>query len=120
MLYTCFTPALHLAGSAAARAVEKVPAGAVAVLSYASAERVIRRVLISASDGARARFLRGAAAMTRPVARLEDVRRRVLEVPMGAGTLRLGINGDDLDLQGAEVPAGLKLTELKPWIPRSP
>ena len=54
--------------------------------------------------------------MTRPVPRLEDSSHRVLEVPLPAGTLRIAFVGDDLDLAKAEVPAGLKLTEMKPWL----
>jgi len=105
----------HRRYAALAQADDDMPLGAVAVLSFASPQRVIRRLLISADDAARGRFLRGSVAMTRPVARLEDAKRRVLEVPLPAGILRMAFVGDDLDLATAEIPAGLKLTELKPW-----
>ncbi len=105
----------HRRFAALALADEEMPAGAVAVLAYVSPQAVLRRLLVRADDPARGRFLRGAVTMTRPVARLEDSHRRVLEIPFPAGTLRLAITGDDLDLAGAEVPAGLKLTEIRPW-----
>ena len=86
------------------------------MLTLASPQRVIRRLLISADDAGRGRFLRGSVAMTRPVPRLDDANHRVLEVPLPAGTLRIAFVGDDLNLATAEIPAGLKLTEMKPWL----
>ena len=108
----------HRRFAALAQADDDLPLGAVAVLTLASPQRVIRRLLISADDAGRGRFLRGSVAMTRPVPRLEDGSHRVLEVPLPAGTLRIAFVGDDLDLATAEIPAGLKLTEMKPWLGR--
>ena len=110
----------HRRTAALAQADDDLPTGAVAVLTLASPQRVIRRLLISADDAARGRFLRGAVTMTRPVARLEDSSHRLLEVSLPSGTLRIAFAGDDLDLASAEIPPGLKLTEMKPWLRRAP
>ncbi len=100
---------------ALAQADDDMPSGSVAVLTYATPRRVIRRLLLSADNPVRGRFLRGTVTMVRPVARLLDTSRRVLEVSLPAGTLRIAFVGDDLDLASAQVPAGLQLEELRPW-----
>lgn len=100
---------------ALAQAEDDLAAGAVAVLSYATPRRVIRRVVLSAADPARGRFLRGTLNMTRPVTRVDDKGGRVLEVPLPSGALRLPVAGDDLDVAHAEVPAGMRLDEIRPW-----
>jgi hypothetical protein len=101
--------------AALAQSDDDMPQGAVAIIALTTPQRVIRRLMVSVADPIRARFLRGSIPMTRPVARMEDIRNRVLEVPLPAGTLRIPIAGDDLDLTTAEIPPGFKLTELKPW-----
>lgn len=101
---------------AVSSAEDDMPAGAVAVVTYATSQKVLKRVLLTASDPTRARLLRSSVGLTRAVARLEDATRRTLDLPLPAGTVRIPMNGDDLDLARAQVPAGLALAELKPWI----
>jgi len=100
---------------ALAQADDDMPSGSVAVITFASSQRPIRRLLLAAQDPSRGRFLRGSISMTRPVARLDDSRQRQLEVPLASGTLRIAITGDDIDLANAQVPAGLWLAEMKAW-----
>jgi hypothetical protein len=100
---------------ALAQADDDMPPGSVAVVTYATPRRVIRRLLLSADNPVRGRFLRGSVAMVRPVARLLDTSHRVLEVSLPAGTLSIALTNDDLDLATAQVPAGLRLVELRPW-----
>lgn len=100
---------------ALAVAEDDLPAGAVAVLTYASPGRVIRRLLLAADNPERARFLRGTVPMTRAVARPLDASHRVLEVSLPAGIMRIPFAGDDLDLAAVQLPAGLRLVEVKPW-----
>lgn len=100
---------------AVSTAEDDMPAGSVAVLTYATSQAVLKRVLITASDPSRARLLRSSVALTRAVARLEDATRRTLDLPLPAGTVRIPMNGGDLDLARAQLPVGLGLAELKPW-----
>lgn len=100
---------------AVSSAEDDMPPGSVAVLTYATNQTVLKRVLLSASDPTRARLLRSSVGLTRAVARLEDSSRRTLDLPLPAGTVRIPMTGDDLDLSRAQVPAGLALAELKPW-----
>lgn len=100
---------------ALATADDELPAGAIAVLTYASAQSAVRRLLLTASDPLRARMLRTSVPLTRPVARHEDATGRVVELPLPAGLVRIPMVGDDLDLARATVPAGLALTEIRPW-----
>lgn len=100
---------------AVATAEDDMPAGSVAVLTYATNQTVLKRVLVTAGDPARARLLRSSVSMTRAVARIEDATRRTLDLPLPAGTVRIPMNGDDLDLDHAQVPPGLGLAELKAW-----
>lgn len=100
---------------AVSSAEDDMPPGSVAVLTYATNQTVLKRVLLSASDPTRARLLRSSVGLTRAVARLEDATRRTLDLPLPAGTVRIPMTGDDLDLARAQVPAGLSLVELKPW-----
>lgn len=100
---------------ALAVADDEWPAGSVAVLTYASNQGPIRRLLIGTTDPARARMLKLSVPLTRPVARHEDATARVVELPLAAGLIRIPMNGDDLDLAKATLPAGMKTTEIKPW-----
>lgn len=100
---------------AVAAADDDLPGGAIAVLTYASAHQPIRRLLLTAADPTRARILRTAVGLTRPVSRVEDTGGRVIELPLPAGTLRLPMDGDDLALARATIPAGLAITEVRPW-----
>lgn len=94
---------------------EDMPPRTVAVLTYASSQMTLMRVMITADDPTRARLLRSSMAMIRPVARMEDASRRIIDLSLPAGMVRIPINGDDLDLAKAQVPPGLALVELKPW-----
>ena len=105
----------HRRYAALAQSDDDMPPGTFAVLALSTPQHPIRRLLIGVSDPVRARFLRGSIPMTRPVARMEDIHNRVLEVPMPAGTLRIPVSGDDLDLGAALIPQGFKVTELKQW-----
>lgn len=100
---------------ALAAADDEWPAGSVAVLTFASNQAPLRRLLIGATDPARARMLKLSVPLTRPVARHEDASARVVEVPLAAGLIRIPLAGDDFDLAKATLPAGLKITEIKPW-----
>lgn len=100
---------------AVSSAEDDMPAGAVAVLTYATNQTVLKRVLLTASDPTRARLLRNSVGLSRAVARFEDATRRTLDLPLPAGTVRIPMNGDDLDLARAQMPAGLALAELRPW-----
>ncbi len=101
---------------ALAVADDALPDQAVAVLTYASAGRALHRLLLTADDPVRARVLRGTVSMTRPVARLIDADRRVREVSLPAGIMRIPFVGDDINPAAAQIPAGLRLDEIKPWI----
>lgn len=94
---------------------EDMPQRAIAVLTLASAQAVLKRVLIVADDPTRARLLRSSISMIRPVPRFEDANRRTIDLSLPAGTMRIPVAGDDLDLNAAQVPQGLRLLELKPW-----
>lgn len=121
-LFDADTPTAHFAIEsertryvAVSSADDDLPAGAIAILTYASPHKALRRVLLTAADPSRARILRTAVGMTRPVTRLEDGGGRVVDLPLPAGTLRIPLAGDDLDLRRATVPAGLAVTEVRPW-----
>lgn len=94
---------------------EDMPAQTVAVLTYATAQMALRRVMVTADDPTRARLLRASVAMIRPVARLDDFSRRTIDLSLPSGMVRILVSGDDLDLANAQIPPGLALVELKPW-----
>lgn len=101
--------------AALALADEDLPPRVVATISYAAGPRVLRRVLLTADDPFRARALRATMVGTRLVSRLDETGRRVIELPLPAGTLKMAANPEDLDLNSAFVPAGLKLAPIEPW-----
>jgi hypothetical protein len=94
---------------------DDMPASTVAVLTYASAQGVLKRVLITAQDPTRARLLRSSVPLIRPVARMEDAAKRTIDLPLAAGMVRIPVAGDSLDLATAQVPVGLALVPLTPW-----
>ena len=100
---------------AVAAADEEMPVEAVAVVSYASIQAPLRRLLIVAADPSRARLLRSAVSLIRPVARLEDATHRWIDLALPAGTVRIPMASGTLDLARAEIPAGLALREMLPW-----
>jgi hypothetical protein len=91
---------------------------AVATITYASGARVLRRLLLTADDPFRARALRATMVGTRLMTRIDETGRRVIELPLPAGTLKLVVAADDLDLTSATVPPGLKLAPIEPWRPK--
>lgn len=96
-------------------AEDDLPPGSIAVLTYASSQKVLKRVMVSASDPHRARMLRASVSMIRPVARFEDATHRTIDIGLPAGMVRIPLDGDGLDLAHAQVPTGLGLAELQPW-----
>lgn len=94
---------------------EDMPSRTVAVLTYATGQMTLKRVMLTADDPTRARMLRSSMTMIRPVARMDDASRRMIDLSLPAGMVRIPVNGDDLDLAKAQVPPGLGLVELKPW-----
>lgn len=94
---------------------EDMPAQSVAVLTLATAQAVLKRVMIVADDATRARLLRSSISMVRPVPRLDEATRRTIDLSLPAGLMRIPVNGDDLDLATAQVPPGLRLVELTAW-----
>ncbi|HLO78665.1 MAG TPA: hypothetical protein VK196_19590, partial [Magnetospirillum sp.] len=97
---------------------EDMPPRAIAVLTLATPQAVLKRVMIMADDPTRARLLRPSMAMIRPVPRLEDATRRTIDLSLPAGLMRVPVTGDDMDIANAQIPPGLRLVELKPWTRR--
>ncbi|CAA7626972.1 hypothetical protein [Magnetospirillum sp. UT-4] len=97
-------------------AEDDMPPGSIAVLTYATNQTALKRVMLTADDATRARLLRSSVAMTRPVPRMEDASRRTIDLNLAAGTVRIPIDGDSLDLARAQLPAGLGLVEMNPWV----
>lgn len=100
---------------ALAAAEEDMPARAIGVLTLATAQEPLKRVLLVADDATRGRLLRSSMGMIRPLPRMEDINRRSLDLSLPAGVVRIPVVGDDLDLGKAQLPAGLGLVELRPW-----
>lgn len=100
---------------AVAAADDDMPNGIVAVLTYANSHHAVRRLLLTAQDPTRARILRTAVTLSRPVARHEAAGTRIIDLALPSGTLGIPLSGEDLDLAGALVPEGMSLIELKPW-----
>lgn len=100
---------------ALAAAEEDMPARTIAVLTLATAQTVLKRVMILADDPTRARLMRSSVSMIRPVPRLDDATHRTIDLSLPAGLMRIPVVGDDLDIVNAQVPLGLRLVELKPW-----
>lgn len=94
---------------------EDMPARSIAVLTLATAQNVLKRVMIVADDPTRARLLRSSIGMIRPVPRFEDATRRTIDLSLPAGLMRIPVVGDDLDIAAAQIPQGLRVVELKAW-----
>lgn len=93
----------------------------VGVVSYGSAERVIREALVTCADPKRAILLRSLADTTRSVSgQLDSAGHASLRVSISENypsapnlsTIMIPINNDDLDFAHAKIPAGLKIA---PW-----
>ncbi len=93
----------------------------VAVLTYASAERVIREALLTCGDPQQARLLRSYADSTRtlaavegePVSALRITIRQSYPSPPGTLSITVPIVNDDLDLIHSQAPGKLRLTAWK-------
>ena len=90
------------------------------VLTYASAERVMREALITSDDPKQAQMLRSFADANRRVAFVETPARALKisisqNYPSAPATISLTIPivNDDLDLTGAQLPAQLHITAWK-------
>jgi hypothetical protein len=94
----------------------------VAVLTYASQDRVIREALLTCDDPRRAALLRSYADATRTLSVLEDANQptRTLRLyisldypsPPDPAEVRIPVRNDDLDLAHAQLPPRL---HLAPW-----
>ncbi|MCA1909948.1 MAG: hypothetical protein LDL39_16470 [Magnetospirillum sp.] len=100
---------------AAAAADDEMPPGSVAVVSHASPQGLITRLLVTASDTTRARLLRTSVSLIRPAVRQDPAGGRWVDLAMPAGTIRVPMLGETLDISRAEVPVGLALSEFKNW-----
>ena len=94
----------------------------IAVLSYASAEKVIREALITCDNRGRALDLRSYADSTRGLSLAERPDgQQALRVsfranypsPPNAAVVSIPIAKDDLDLADAELPAGLHVAAFR-------
>ena len=95
----------------------------VAVLTYASEDRVIREALLTCDDPRKAALLRSFADTTRTLSLVEDVSQptRTLKLyfsddypsPPNPIELRIPVRNDDLDLAHAQLPPRLHLTAWK-------
>lgn len=100
---------------AVAAAADDDPPGAIAVITYASPQAVMQRFLLGADDTARAVGLRSALAPARLSPRAGDGAHHILDVVSPAGMVHVPLAGDRLDGGQASLPAGMTLTEVKPW-----
>jgi len=100
---------------AAAAADDEMPPGSVAVVSFAGPQGLITRLLVTSSDSTRARLLRTSVSLIRPMVRQDPAGGRWVDLAMPAGTIRVPMLGDILDISRAEVPVGLALAEFKNW-----
>lgn len=98
---------------------EDMPVRSIAVLTLATSQAVLKRVMIVADDPTRARLLRSSIGMIRPVPRFDDATRRTIDLSLPAGLTRIPVVGDDLDIASAQIPQGLRLVELKAWDKKS-
>ncbi len=90
--------------------------GGVAVITYAAPGRVLRRLVLVADDPLRGNTLRATLSATRLVSFTDDVLGgRVIELPLAAGSVRVPVGLNDLDLTRAVVPPGLRLVPIRPW-----
>jgi len=90
--------------------------GAVGVITYAAPGRVLRRVLLISINPLRGNALRATLTASRLVSYTESAPGgRVIELPLAAGPVRIPVTASDLDIAHASIPAGLKLSLLRPW-----
>jgi hypothetical protein len=90
--------------------------GGVAVITYAAPGRILRRVVLVATDPMRGNMMRATLSSTRLVSFTDDaLGGRVIELPLAAGSVRVPVGLNDLDLARAVLPPGLKLVPLRQW-----
>ena len=90
--------------------------GGVAVITYAAPGRILRRVVLVATDPMRGNMIRATLSSTRLVSFTDDaLGGRVIELPLAAGSVRVPVGLNDLDLARAVLPPGLKLVPLRQW-----
>jgi hypothetical protein len=90
----------------------------VGVLNYASAEKVIREVMITCEDPQRARLYRSYFDVARTMAVTENQRLQVTLRESYPGknaalVFEIPITGDDLDVTHAKLPPGFRATIWK-------
>jgi len=89
----------------------------VAVVTYASAERVIREALLTCDDPKQAQLLRSFADESREMSFSAGALRIVFTAnypsPPSASTVVIPVTGDDLDLLRAQLPARVHITAWK-------
>lgn len=94
---------------------------AVAVLAYASDEKVMREVLITCADTTRATLLRSYADTTRTLSLVDRPNGREIRIafednypsPPNPTVLSIPIVKDDLDVAHAQLPAGMRVAVWK-------
>lgn len=95
---------------------EYAPRGGVAVFTYAAPGRVLRKAVLVVDDPIRAGTLRATLSATRLVTYTDDaLGGRVIELPLGAGAVRIPLSPNDMDLGRAQLPAGLSLVPIQLW-----
>ncbi|WP_245651334.1 hypothetical protein [Paramagnetospirillum marisnigri] len=115
LLQFVFEPELRRM-AAVAVAEDEFTARGVAVISYAAPGRVLRRVVLVADDTFRANTLRATITATRLVSFTDDaLGGRVIDLPLAAGSVRIPVTPQDMDLSRAKLPAGLRLVPIQPW-----
>lgn len=96
-------------------AEDDLPPTSLAVLTYASPQAALRRLLVATNDPSLAKLMRSAIPVVRPVVRTEGNATRVVDLALPAGTIQIPMAGDDLDLTRMRTPPGIVVTEFKPW-----
>lgn len=111
-----FEPEIRRVAALAVADEELWSRGAVGVITYAAPGRVLRRVLLVSVNPLRGNALRATLTASRLVSYTEAGQGgRVIELPLAAGPVRIPVTASDLDIAHASVPAGLKLSPLRPW-----
>jgi hypothetical protein len=103
--------------AAVSRADEEYSArGGVAVFTYAAPGRVLRRVVLVVDDPIRVGTLRATLSATRLVTYTDEgLGGRIIELPLGAGAVRIPLTPNDMNLDRALLPFGMRLVPLQTW-----
>ncbi|KIL96961.1 hypothetical protein CCC_01454 [Paramagnetospirillum magnetotacticum MS-1] len=90
--------------------------GGVAVFTYAAPGRVLRRAVLVVDDPMRAGMLRATLSATKLVTYTDEaLGGRIVELPLGSGTVRIPVTPTEMDLRRAVVPAGMRLVPIQLW-----